>query len=67
MKKTNLRALTSDDIEKTLDWHNQIRSDEDYCIREQQASYITDFANENAVLSDDNTYLWNVLDVNSSI
>ena len=26
-----------------------------------------DFANENAVLSDDNTYLWNVLDVNSSI
>ena len=44
-----------------------IRSDEDYCIREQQASYITDFANENAVLNDDNTYLWNVLDVNSSI
>ena len=39
------------------------RSDEDYQLREQQVAYSAHFAPENAPLSDDNTYYWNISDV----
>jgi hypothetical protein len=39
------------------------RSDEDYQLREQQVAYNAHFAPENAPLSDDNTYYWNISDV----
>ncbi len=39
------------------------RSDEDYQLREQQVAYNAHFAPENAQLSDDNTYYWNISDV----
>jgi hypothetical protein len=40
------------------------RSDEGYQLREQQqVAYNAHFAPENAPLSDDNTYYWNISDV----
>ena len=39
------------------------RSDEDYQLREQQVAYSAHFVLENALLSDDNTYYWNISDV----
>jgi len=41
------------------------RSDEDYQLREQQVqvAYNAYFAPENAPLSDDNTYYWNISEV----
>lgn len=36
------------------------RSDEDYQLREQQVAYSAHFVPENAPLSDDNTYYWNI-------
>ena len=56
--------MTKNKLSSRVKGRSIIRSDEDYCIREQQTPYITDFANENAVLIDDNTYLWNFFDVN---
>jgi len=55
--------MTKNKLGSRVKGRSIIRSDEDYCIREQQTSYITDFANENAVPSDDNTYLWNFGDI----
>ena len=41
-----------------------VKSDEDYQLREQQSSYIANSAQKKLALSDDNTYFWNVFDVN---
>jgi putative transposase len=41
-----------------------IKSDEDYQLREQQASYIANSGHKKVTLSDDNTYLWNVSTLN---
>ena len=57
--------ITKNKLSSRVKGRHIIRSDEDYCIREQQAFYITDFVNKNAVLSDDNTYLWNFFGVSS--
>ncbi|MBW2011329.1 MAG: hypothetical protein JRI32_06735 [Deltaproteobacteria bacterium] len=56
--------MTKNKLASRVKGRSIIRSDEDYHLREQQASYLADFAHENAVLRDDNTYLWNVFDVN---
>jgi len=37
-----------------------VKSDEDYQLREQQASYIANSGHKKVTLSNDNTYLWNV-------
>ena len=41
-----------------------VKSDEDYQLREQQASYIVNSIRKKVTLSDDNTYLWNVSSLN---
>jgi len=56
--------MTKNKLSSRVKGRSIIRSDEDYHLREQQTSYVADFAHENAVLSDDNTYLWNVFSVN---
>jgi len=41
-----------------------VKSDEDYQLREQQASYIVNSGYKKVTLCDDNTYLWNVSTLN---
>lgn len=36
------------------------KSDEDYYLRKEQASYMADSDHKQITLGDDNTYLWNV-------
>jgi hypothetical protein len=41
-----------------------VKSEENYQLREQQASYIVNSGHKKVPLSDDNTYLWSVFNVN---
>jgi len=56
--------MTKNKLGSRVKGRSILRSDEDYHLREQQTSYIADFAHKNADLSDYKTYFWNVFDVN---
>ena len=49
--------------DESIDRRIVSRSSDDYQLREQQAAYSAHFAPENALLSDDNTWFWNISDV----
>ena len=56
--------MTKDRLGYRAEGRKVVKSDEDYQLREQQASYIANSGHKKATLSDDNTYLWNVSALN---
>ncbi len=56
--------MTKDRLGYRAEGRKVVKSDEDYQLREQQASYMANSGHKKVTLSDDNTYLWNVFNVN---
>lgn len=59
-----LVEMTKDKLSYRVKGRRVVKSDEDYQLREQQASYIANSDHKNVALSDDKTYFRNVFDVN---
>ena len=55
---------TKDKLGYRAEVRKVVKSDEDYQLREKQASYIANSDHKKATLSDDNIYLWNGFNVN---
>jgi len=56
--------MTRDKLGYRAEGRRVVKSDEDYQLREQQASYIANSGHKKVALSDDNTYYWNGFNVN---
>ncbi len=56
--------MTKDKLGDRAEGRRVVKSDEDYQLREQQASYIASSGHKKVTLSDDNTYFWNVFNLN---
>ena len=56
--------MTKDRLGYRAEGRKVVKSREDYQLREQQTSYIANSRHKKALLSDDNTYLWNVSTLN---
>jgi hypothetical protein len=57
-------SIAPDRIGYHAEGRKVVKSDEDYQLREQQASYIANSGHKKVPLSDDNTYLWDVFTLN---
>ena len=56
--------MTKDKLGFRAEGRKVVKSDEDYQVREQQASYIANSGHKKVTLSDYNTYFRNVFNVN---
>jgi hypothetical protein len=56
--------MTKDRLGYRAEGRKVVKSDEDYQLREQQASYIVNSGHKKVPLSEDNTFLWNVFTLN---
>ena len=56
--------MTKDKLGYRAEGRKVVKSRGDYQLREQQASYIANSGHKKVPVSDDNTYLWNVFNLN---